>query len=75
MSDALGTCLGACLGTSTVTSYVESTTGVAEGGRTGLTALTSAILFILAIPLLSDFPCYSFICNSSCTRICRSSYD
>lgn len=47
MSDALGTCLGACLGTSTVTSYVESTTGVAEGGRTGLTALTSAILFIL----------------------------
>ena len=44
MSDALGTCLGACLGTSTVTSYVESTTGVAEGGRTGLTALTSAIL-------------------------------
>lgn len=55
MSDALGTCLGACLGTSTVTSYVESTTGVAEGGRTGLTALTSAILFILAIPLYPIF--------------------
>lgn len=55
MSDALGTCLGACLGTSTVTSYVESTTGVAEGGRTGLTALTSAILFILALPLYPIF--------------------
>lgn len=55
MSDALGTCLGACLGTSTVTSYVESTTGVAEGGRTGLTALTSAVLFILAIPLYPIF--------------------
>ena len=55
MSDALGTCLGACLGTSTVTSYVESTTGVAEGGRTGLTALTSAILFVLAIPLYPIF--------------------
>ena len=55
MSDALGTCLGACLGTSTVTSYVESTTGVAEGGRTGLTALSSAILFILAIPLYPIF--------------------
>ena len=41
MADALGTCAGACLGTSTVTSYVESTTGVAEGGRTGLTAFRS----------------------------------
>lgn len=50
MADAVGTCVGACLGTSTVTSYVESTTGVAEGGRTGLTAMTSGILFLLAIP-------------------------
>lgn len=55
LSDAIGTCAGACLGTSTVTSYVESTTGVAVGGRTGLTALTSAILFILAIPLYPIF--------------------
>ena len=51
MADALGTVGGACLGTSTVTSYVESTTGVAAGGRTGLTALASAVMFLLAIPL------------------------
>ena len=55
MADAIGTVAGATLGTSTVTSYVESTTGVAEGGRTGLTALTSAVLFILALPLYPIF--------------------
>lgn len=55
MADAVGTCVGACLGTSTVTSYVESTTGVAEGGRTGLTAMTSGILFLLAIPFYPIF--------------------
>jgi AGZA family xanthine/uracil permease-like MFS transporter len=49
MSDAVGTVAGACLGTSTVTSYVESTAGVAEGGRTGLTAITSAIMFVIAL--------------------------
>ncbi|MBQ1585745.1 MAG: NCS2 family permease, partial [Ruminococcus sp.] len=55
MSDALGTVGGSILGTSTVTSYVESTTGVAEGGKTGLTALTSAVLFLLALPLYPIF--------------------
>lgn len=55
MADAVGTVAGAMLGTSTVTSYVESTTGVAEGGRTGLTALTSAALFLLSIPLYPVF--------------------
>ena len=55
MADALGTVSGSILGTSTVTSYVESTTGVAEGGKTGLTALTSAVLFILALPLYPVF--------------------
>ena len=55
MADAVGTVAGAMLGTSTVTSYVESTTGVAEGGRTGLTALSSAVLFILALPLYPIF--------------------
>ena len=55
MADAIGTVCGAVLGTSTVTSYVESTTGVAEGGRTGLTALTSAVLFLLALPLYPIF--------------------
>lgn len=48
-ADAIGTTVGACLGTSTVTTYVESAAGVAEGGRTGLTAVTSAILFLLAL--------------------------
>ena len=55
MADAFGTVGGACLGTSTVTSYVESTTGVAEGGKTGLTALSSAVLFLLALPLYPIF--------------------
>lgn len=49
LSDAIGTTAGACLGTSTVTTYVESAAGVEEGGRTGLTALTTAILFFIAI--------------------------
>ncbi|MGL5256874.1 MAG: NCS2 family permease [Proteocatella sp.] len=48
-ADAIGTTFGALIGTSTVTTYVESASGVAEGGRTGLTALTSAILFFLAL--------------------------
>ncbi|MCT4589763.1 MAG: NCS2 family permease [Carboxylicivirga sp.] len=49
MADSIGTTVGAALGTSTVTTYVESAAGVAEGGRTGLTALTTAVLFILAL--------------------------
>ncbi|HAH62002.1 MAG TPA: guanine permease [Treponema sp.] len=49
LADAVGTVAGAMLGTSTVTSYVESTAGVAEGGRTGLTSVTTAVLFFLAL--------------------------
>ena len=49
LSDAIGTVFGAMLGTSTVTSFVESTSGVAAGGRTGLTALTSGIFFLIAL--------------------------
>lgn len=49
VSDALGTTAGACLGTSTVTSYIESATGVEAGGRTGLTSLTTAAFFLLAL--------------------------
>ncbi|NLO91038.1 MAG: NCS2 family permease [Elusimicrobia bacterium] len=48
-ADALGTTAGACLGTSTVSSYIESATGVAQGGRTGLTAVTVGLLFLLAL--------------------------
>jgi len=50
-ADAIGTTAGAILGTSTVTTYVESAAGVEEGGRTGLTALVTAILFLIAIIL------------------------
>jgi len=49
MADAIGTVAGACLGTSTVTSFVESSSGVAAGGRTGLTSVTTAILFLLSL--------------------------
>jgi AGZA family xanthine/uracil permease-like MFS transporter len=55
LSDALGTIAGAALGTSTVTSYIESTAGVAAGGRTGLTALTTAVLFLAAVVLSPVF--------------------
>ncbi|MDC7228243.1 MAG: NCS2 family permease [Spirochaetales bacterium] len=48
-ADAIGTAFGAIMGTSTVTTYVESASGVAEGGRTGLTAVTTAALFIVAL--------------------------
>ena len=48
-ADAVGTTVGAMLGTSTVTTYVESASGVAEGGRSGLTALTTAGMFFLAL--------------------------
>ena len=49
MADAVGTTIGALCGTSTVTTYVESATGIVEGGRTGLTALTVAGLFFLSL--------------------------
>jgi adenine/guanine/hypoxanthine permease len=58
-ADAIATVLGALLGTSTVTSYVESAAGIAVGGRTGVTAIITGILFILstfAIPLVSIVP-------------------
>ena len=55
LSDALGTVAGACLGCSTVTTYVESATGVAEGGRTGLTALVIALCFLASLFLAPLF--------------------
>lgn len=57
-SDSIATCAGALLGTSTVTTFVESGAGVAAGGRTGLTALVTAILFFLSIFLM---PLFAFI--------------
>jgi AGZA family xanthine/uracil permease-like MFS transporter len=55
LSDALGTITGACLGCSTVTTYVESATGVAEGGRTGLSALVIALCFLVSLFLAPLF--------------------
>ncbi len=55
MADALGTVAGACLGTSTVTSFVESSAGVAAGGRTGLTAFTTGCMFLISILLSPIF--------------------
>jgi AGZA family xanthine/uracil permease-like MFS transporter len=49
MADAVGTTVGALCGTSTVTTYVESATGIAEGGRTGLTSFTVACLFLVSL--------------------------
>ncbi len=62
LSDAIATCTGAMLGTSTVTTFVESGTGVAAGGKTGLTALTTSALFLLSIFIL---PVFAFIPSSA----------
>ncbi|MDU7501875.1 MAG: NCS2 family permease, partial [Finegoldia magna] len=58
LADAIGTTAGALLGTSTVTTFVESASGVAEGGRTGLTALSTAFFFFLSLFL---FPIFGMI--------------
>ena len=49
LADAVGTVTGACTGTSTVTTFVESASGVEAGGRTGLTALTTGLLFLASM--------------------------
>ncbi len=49
LADALGTVVGVCLGTSTITSYIESSAGISQGGRTGLTAVVVAVLFLLGL--------------------------
>ena len=86
LSDAIGTTFGAILGTSTVTTFVESASGVAEGGRTGLTAIVTAILFGLALflsPIFLAIPSFAtapalvivgFLMMSSVTRIDFSDY-
>lgn len=55
MSDAIGTVVGACLGTSTITSFVESSAGVAAGGKTGLSSVVTGALFVLALLLSPVF--------------------
>jgi AGZA family xanthine/uracil permease-like MFS transporter len=86
MADAVGTSAGAILGTSTVTTFVESASGVAEGGRTGLTGIVSAILFglslllspiFLAIPSFATAPALvivGFLMLTSVTKIDFTDY-
>jgi AGZA family xanthine/uracil permease-like MFS transporter len=62
MADAVGTTVGGMLGTSTVTTYIESASGVEEGGRTGMTALVVALLFLASlavVPLAAAIPLYA----------------
>lgn len=62
MADAIGTTAGAILGTSTVTTYIESASGISEGGRTGFTAAIAALLFLASIffiPLFSAIPAFA----------------
>ena len=62
MADALATTTGAVLGTSTTTTFVESASGVSEGGRTGLTAITTGFLFLVAVffsPLFLTIPSFA----------------
>jgi AGZA family xanthine/uracil permease-like MFS transporter len=61
-ADAMATVVGSLLGTSTTTTYVESASGIAEGGRTGLTAMTTAVLFIVALffaPVIGIVPAFA----------------
>lgn len=86
LSDAVGTSVGAMCGTSTVTTFVESASGVAEGGRTGLTALVAGLLFglslflspiFLAIPSFATAPALiivGFMMLTSITKIDFSDY-
>lgn len=62
MADAVGTTVGACFGTSTITTFVESSSGIAEGGRTGLTSIVSGALFLLALffsPIFLAIPSFA----------------
>ncbi|UPV75792.1 NCS2 family permease [Halorussus limi] len=62
MADAVATTVGGALGTSTVTTYIESATGIEEGGRTGMTALVVGLLFVAAlavVPLAAAIPLYA----------------
>ncbi|MDD6789870.1 MAG: NCS2 family permease [Lachnospira sp.] len=84
LSDAIGTCVGACLGTSTITSFVESSAGVAEGGKTGLTSFTTACLFLvsllfapifLAIPSFATSPALIYVGMMMIMSVTKMSFD
>ncbi|MBR2811524.1 MAG: NCS2 family permease [Solobacterium sp.] len=62
LADAVGTALGAFLGTSTITTFVESSSGITEGGRTGLTAVVTGVMFLISLvlsPLFLTIPSFA----------------
>ncbi len=62
LADAVGTVVGACMGTSTITTFVESSSGISEGGRTGMTSCTVGVLFLAALfltPLFLTIPSFA----------------
>ena len=80
MADAVATTAGACFGTNTTTTYIESSAGVAEGGRTGLTAFTIAVCFVLAlffsplflaIPNAATGPVLAIVGVMMCSPVCE----
>ena len=80
MADAIATTAGACFGTNTTTTYIESSAGVAVGGRTGLTAFTIAACFILtlffspiflAVPSAATGPVLAIVGVMMCTPVCE----
>lgn len=84
LSDAIGTSVGAVLGTSTISTFVESSSGVAAGGKTGLTAMVTALLFLLstlfapifiAIPGFATAPALIMVGFLMMTSVARISFD
>ena len=71
LADAIATSTGAIFGTSTITSYVESSAGVAEGGRTGLTSVVTAFLFLLSVFFCAVIYYHTFVCDISGASLCR----
>jgi len=81
---AIGTAAGACLGTSTITTFVESSSGIAEGGRTGLTSVTTAVFFglslllspiFLAIPSFATAPALIMVGFYMFTSVAHMNFD
>ena len=80
MADAVATTAGACFGTNNTTTYIESSAGVAEGGRTGLTSFTIAMCFVLAlffsplflaVPSAATGPVLAIVGVMMCSPVCE----
>lgn len=84
LADAIGTTAGAVLGTSTITTFVESASGIGEGGRTGFTAIVSGVLFVLAlflspiflaIPSFATAPALIIVGFMMCQQVAKIAWD